>query len=128
MERLQASDIAFAFQISDLRHVHVGFKALEAAHGLRLAQPLRGVSSIGTTRFSKHSPELDHNQYTPGYSPQDRFSGHFGFGLKYEEVHLEFFARLFAATGPEPPVSRSCRSAGFSSACGRRQNGAAACR
>jgi|GEM_PF-2865176 len=45
--------------------MHVGFKALEAAHGLRLVHPLRVVSSIGTTRFSKLAPELDHNQYTP---------------------------------------------------------------
>ena len=91
--------------------MHVGFKALETAHGLRLVQPLRVVSSIGTTRFSKHSPEIDQNQYTPGYSPEDSFAGHFGFGLKYEEVHLEFFARLFAATGPEP-VAAWCRPRG----------------
>lgn len=99
----------------------VGFKALEAAHGLRLAQPLRVVSSIGTTRFSKHSPELDQNQYTPGYCPDDSFAGHFEFGLKYEEVHLEFFARLFAAIGPDPvaawcrqePTGKYARRAGF---------------
>jgi len=101
--------------------MHVGFKALETAHGLRLVQPLRVVSSIGTTRFSKHSPAIDQNQYTPGYSPEDSFAGHFGFGLKYEEVHLEFFARLFAATGPEPiavwcrqePTGKYARRAGF---------------
>lgn len=99
----------------------VGFKALEAAHGLRLAQPLRVVSSIGTTRFSKHSPEQDQNQYTSSYRPEDTFADHFGFGLKYEEVHLEFFARLFAATGPDPiadwcrqePTGKYARRAGF---------------
>ncbi len=105
--------------------MQVGFKALEASYALRLAQPLRVVSTIGTTRFSKRSPEHDHdqnqNQYTPGYKPEDSFAGHFGFGLKYEEVHLEFFARLFAATGPEPiaawcryePTGKYARRAGF---------------
>lgn len=101
--------------------MRVGFKALEASHALRLAQPLRVVSTIGTTRFSKHSPALDQNQYTPGYSPEDTFAGHFEFGLKYEEVHLEFLARLFAATGPEPiaawcrqePTGKYARRAGF---------------
>lgn len=101
--------------------MHVGFKALEAVHGLGLVQPLRVVSSIGTTRFSKHSAALDQNQYTPGYCPQDSFAGHFEFGLKYEEVQLEFFARLFTATGPEPiadwcrqePTGKYARRAGF---------------
>lgn len=101
--------------------MNVGFKALESAYRLRLVQPLRVASTIGTTRYSRQSPELDENQYTPGYLPQDDFAGHFSFGLKYEEVHLEFLARLFAATGPEPvaawcrrePTGKYARRAGF---------------
>jgi hypothetical protein len=101
--------------------MQVGFKALEATHGLRLAQPLRVQSSIGTTRFSNRLPDRVQNQYTAGYRPDDTFAGHFAFGLKYEDVHLEFFARLFAAIGPGPveawcrrePFGQYARRAGF---------------
>ena len=62
-----------------------------------LFDPVLGLGDV-----SKLAPELDQNQYTPGYRSEDSFAGHFGFGLKYEEVHLEFLARLFAATGPDP--------------------------
>lgn len=101
--------------------MQVGFQALATSHALRLVQPLRVVSTIGTTRSRQHSPALDQNQYTPGYRPEDTFAGHFAFGLKYEEVHLEFFARLFAAAGPEPvaawcrqePTGKYARRAGF---------------
>lgn len=101
--------------------MQVGFKALEARYGIRLAQPLRVESSIGTTRVSRESPELTNNQYPPSYRPQDTFAGHFEFGLKYEQIHLEFFARLFAAVGPDPiavwcrqePFGQYARRAGF---------------
>jgi hypothetical protein len=36
----------------------------------------------------------------------------FEFGLKYEEIHLELFARLFAAIGPQP-VEDWCRREPF---------------
>lgn len=101
--------------------MQVGFQALAASHALRLVQPLRVVSTIGTTRSQQHAPALDQHQYTPGYRPDDTFAGHFTFGLKYEEVHLEFLARLFAATGPDPvahwcrqePTGKYARRAGF---------------
>lgn len=99
----------------------VGFKELEARHDIRLAQPLRVESTIGTTRKSLESPDRVQNQYTPGYRPEDTVAGHFEFGLKYEDVHLEFFARLFAVLGPAPieawcrqePFGQYARRAGF---------------
>lgn len=101
--------------------MQIGFTALEEEFGVRPAQPLRVASTIGRTRSSRESAERIHNQYPPAYRPADTFAGHFEFGLKYEEVHLEFFARLFAATGPESleqwchaePLGQYARRAGF---------------
>ncbi len=99
----------------------VGFKALESRHQLRLVQPLRVESTIGTTRATTESPDRIQRQYPASYKPEDDFAGHFEFGLKYEEVHLEFFARLFNAIGPAPirawceqePFGQYARKAGF---------------
>jgi hypothetical protein len=74
----------------------------------------RGVSRL-------EAAERIENQYRPVYRPADTFAGHFEFGLKYEEIHLEFFARLFAACGPGPleqwcraePFGQYARRAGF---------------
>lgn len=99
----------------------VGFKALSERYAIELAQPLRVESAIGTVRSRHESQGLIENRYPPSYRPEDDFAGHFAFGLKYEELHLEFFARLFAATGPEPlekwcrrePYGQYARRAGF---------------
>jgi hypothetical protein len=88
--------------------MRVGFKVLQDRHGVEPAQPLRVESAIGTVRVRQDRGEYVHNQYPPGYLPEDSFAGHFEFGLKYEEIHLEFFARLFSAIGPEP-IAAWCR-------------------
>lgn len=90
----------------------VGFQALAEQYGVVPAQPLRVVSVIGTVRESRDSGEYIENRYPPSYQPVDDFAGHFEFGLKYEEIHLEFFARLFVATGPGP-VEVWCRQTPF---------------
>lgn len=99
----------------------VGFSALCKRYAIQLAQPLRVTSAIGTVRSRHESHGKIENHYPPGYQPEDDFAGHFAFGLKYEEIHLEFFARLFAAVGPEPleswcrrePFGQYARRAGF---------------
>lgn len=101
--------------------MHVGFKTLAELYGIELAQPMRVGSSIGTSRMSRENDSIVENRYPPSYGPADDFAGHFEFGLKYEEIHLEFFARLFAATGPEPiaiwcgqsPFGQYARRTGF---------------
>lgn len=101
--------------------MQVGFKALAARYGIALVQPLRVESTIGASRLSRDTGELVENRYPPRYRPTDDFNGHFEFGLKYEEIHLEFFARLFAAIGPQPleawcrgePFGQYARRAGF---------------
>jgi hypothetical protein len=92
--------------------MQVGFKALAKQYGIDLAQPLRVESVIGTTRVSRETDGFIHNKYPVSYQPTDDFSGHIEFGLKYEEIHLEFFARLFAKTGPDPIVAW-CRQSPF---------------
>ena len=92
--------------------MQVGFKALADRYGIALAQPLRVESVIGTTRKSRESNGHVENTYPASYQPEDDFAGHFGFGLKYEEIHLEFFARLFTVVGPEH-IEAWCRQAPF---------------
>src|SRR5690606_38468927 len=79
---------------------------------IALVQPLRVESMIGTVRTSRETGTHVENRYPPSYRPADDFAGHFEFGLKYEEIHFEFFARLFAAAGPEP-IEAWCRQAPF---------------
>lgn len=101
--------------------MQVGFKALESRYGIALAQPLRVESTISASRTHREEGARVENQYPPSYRPADNFEGHFEFGLKYEEIHLEFLARLFTATGPEPleawcrrePFGQYARRAGF---------------
>ena len=92
--------------------MQVGFKALADRYAIALAQPLRVESVIGTTRRSREANGHVENKYPASYQPADDFAGHFEFGLKYEEIHLEFFSRLFAAVGAAP-VEAWCRQAPF---------------
>lgn len=92
--------------------MQAGFKALADRYGIELAQPLRVESVIGTTRVSREINGYVENKYSASYQPTDDFAGHFEFGLKYEEIHLEFFARLFAATGPGP-IEAWCKKTPF---------------
>lgn len=99
----------------------VGFQALTERYNIKLVQPLRVRSMIATRRASKELEHYREERYIANYQPEDSFAGHFEFGLKYEELHLEFFARLFAVVGPEPieawckqsPYGQYARRAGF---------------
>ena len=88
--------------------MQVGFKALADQYSIALAQPLRVESVIGTTRMSRESDGHVERKYPASYQPSDDFAGHFEFGLEYEEIHLEFFARLFATVCPTP-IEDWCR-------------------
>lgn len=92
--------------------MQVGFKALAERYGIALAQPLRVDSMIGASRLSRDTGGQIENRYPAAYRPTDDFAGHFEFGLKYEEIHLEFFARLFSAVGPRP-IEAWCRNEPF---------------
>ncbi|CAM5208198.1 hypothetical protein CDEF62S_03385 [Castellaniella defragrans] len=92
--------------------MQLGFNALAVRYGIALAQPLRIDSTIGASRMSRDTGDRVENRYPAHYHPNDDFAGHFEFGLKYEEIHLEFFARLFAAVGPQP-IEAWCRNEPF---------------
>lgn len=92
--------------------MQAGFKALIDRYHIALAQPLRVESQIGTSRMSREADGHLLNRYPASYAPQDDFAGHLAFGLKYEEIHLEFLARLFATVGPEP-IETWCRKEPF---------------
>lgn len=92
--------------------MQVGFKALAAQYDIALAQPLRVNSTIGASRMSRDTGDQIENRYPAAYRPSDDFAGYFEFGLKYEEIHLEFFARLFAVVGPQP-IEAWCRNEPF---------------
>ncbi len=99
----------------------VGFQALAERYSIKLVQPLRVRSVIGTRRASKELNGYREEEYSANYQPENSFAAHFEFGLKYEELHLEFFTRLFAAVGSEPletwcrqsPYGQYARRAGF---------------
>lgn len=78
----------------------VGFGRLAQDFEVRPAQRLRVTSFIGKTRSENQSPDQVLRIFPASYAPQDSFEGHFEFGLKYEEVHLEFLSRLFSKIGP----------------------------
>ncbi|ERK09089.1 MAG: Fic family protein [Pantoea sp.] len=92
--------------------MRIGLVVLAEKYDIELAQPLRVESFIGTVRTSHERSGYIENRYPPSYQPVDDFAGHFEFGLKYEEIHLEFFARLFAVVGPEP-IEAWCRQEPF---------------
>lgn len=99
----------------------IGFQALAEKYNIKLAQPLKIKSIVGTSRHSKELNHLVENYYPVNYRPEDSFAGHFEFGLKYEAIHLEFFARLFLVIGAEPieqwclnsPYGQYARRTGF---------------
>lgn len=78
----------------------VGFGKLADDFGVEPAQRLRVASFIGKTRSENQTSEQVVRTFPAAYTPEDSFAGHFAFGLKYEEVHLEFLSRLFCKAGP----------------------------
>lgn len=100
----------------------VGFLALQQQYGIQLVQPLRVQSVIGGSRSRTETADgWVRNQYPSSYTPEGSFAGHFAFGLKYEELHLEFFSRLFAQIPPalvedwcrREPYGQYARRTGF---------------
>ena len=99
----------------------LGFNALAHRYQITPVQPLRVISVIGSSPQRNETPTLVQAQFPSSHQPADTVEGQFEFGLKYEEIHLEFFAKLFAARGPEPiedwcqakPLRQYARRTGF---------------
>lgn len=99
----------------------VGFGWLAEKLGIQTAQPLRTLSYIGKTRSETQTNNQVLRVFPAAYQPEDTFAGHFEFGLKYEEIHLEFLSRLFSRIDPRDletwvnaePTGQYARRAGF---------------
>lgn len=79
----------------------VGFAAIEAAAQLKPVQPLTTASRIGGSRRQESRDGFTSFTWPSQYAPRGDLRGHFEFGLKYDELNLEWLARLFEATGPQ---------------------------
>lgn len=73
-----------------------GFHRLAQLYNIRLVQPLRVHSQLGTARRHTVVDGQEVRTWPAQYRPADTFRGHFEFGLKHERLHFEFFSRLFA--------------------------------
>lgn len=81
----------------------IGFAWLAREYGIRLAAPLRVTSRIAGTKRVEARPYSVEQDFPAQYRPKtDSFADHFEFGLKHEELHLEFLSRLFQKVGPQP--------------------------
>lgn len=98
-----------------------GFQRLAELHQIHLVQPLFSRSVLGTIRQREEAHGREVRTWPAQYQPENSFSGHFEFGLKYERLNFEFFSRLFDRLDPEEvaawvraePTGSYARRAGF---------------
>ena len=84
-------------------------------------QPLRASSTIGPARSSREANDWRVESYPASYRPDPTIVGHLEFGLKYEDINLEWLSRLFAVIEPRiledwirrVPAGAYARRAGF---------------
>lgn len=100
----------------------LGFPWLARAFDITPAQPFSRLSEIGRSRSSVLQDGMRREVYPESYRPEPTFSGQLTFALKYEGIHLEFLARLFALDEArrkleqwikQAPTSGFARRAGF---------------
>ena len=99
----------------------IGFEWIESRLQLRPVQPLRVSSSIGPARSSRESDDWRLETYPASYRPDPSIVGHLEFGLKHEDINLEWLSRLFAVIEPRlledwirrVPAGAYARRAGF---------------
>lgn len=99
----------------------VGFSALERRFELKPVQPLTSTCRIGKSPHAVTGKGFAVITKTAAYRPADTVRGHFEFGLKYDDLNLEWLARFFKLTGPqwieewvtENPTGIYARRAGF---------------
>lgn len=100
----------------------VGFAALWQRHGIQAVQPLAMVSRIGSTQQEREQGGFRSQTFPGRYRPaRDDERGHFEFGLKYEDLNLEWLARFFGVHPPawierwvhEQPTSQYARRTAF---------------
>jgi len=75
---------------------NIGYVWLSREYRIAPVQPFPVSSEIGTRRSSTQVGGLRNEIYPEVYRPEPNLSDHLAFALRYEGVHLEFLARLFA--------------------------------
>jgi hypothetical protein len=100
---------------------HAGLKWIATTLGLAPVQQFAVESTIGSRRKTVVFESVRHETYPHAFMPEASIEEHLKFALKYEVVHLEFFARIFQTTGPVPfeqwirrePAGTYARRVGF---------------
>lgn len=99
----------------------VGLKWISLSLGITPVQPFAVESDVGSTRKTIAIGPVRLETYPYASMPASSIGEHLKFALKHEIVHLEFFSRIFANTGPGPfeewlrrePTGVYARRAGF---------------
>ncbi|VVO71540.1 hypothetical protein PS838_01318 [Pseudomonas fluorescens] len=74
----------------------IGYLWLSHEYRIFPVQPFPISSEIGSRRSSTQLGDLRNEIYPEVYRPKPNMSDHLAFALRYEGVHLEFLARLYA--------------------------------
>lgn len=107
--------------MSGLPECYAGFSALEKQLSLRPVQPLTSTCKISNSRKTTTRDGFTVEIFPQSYQPDDTLRGHFEFGLKYDDLNLEWLCRFFQAAGSgwieswvaDAPNSVYARRAGF---------------
>ncbi len=78
-----------------------GFAALEHQLCLMPVQPLTSTCRIGGARRTLEKDGFRVETFPAAYAPENGIRGHFEFGLKYDDLNLEWLSRLFASMAPQ---------------------------
>ncbi|MDD5036138.1 MAG: Fic family protein [Methylococcaceae bacterium] len=74
----------------------LGYQWLARTFDIEPTQPFTARSEIGRTRSSTQQGGIRLEIYPESYRPESTLAEHLTFAFKYEGIHLEFLARLFA--------------------------------
>jgi len=74
----------------------LGYQWLAHRFSIEPTQPFAVRSEIGRTRSSAQQDGIRLAIYPETYRPESDIAEHLTFAFKYEGIHLEFLARLFA--------------------------------
>jgi hypothetical protein len=75
---------------------HIGYQWLSNTYGVVPVHPFAIQSDIGKVRSTSTDGDIRRNTYPEPYRPAASLVDHLTFAFRYEGVHLEFLARLYA--------------------------------
>jgi len=74
----------------------IGHDWLAREFQIEPVHPFPVVSKVGKSRSTTRIDDVRNEVYPESYRPANNLSDHLAFALKYEGIHLEFLARLYA--------------------------------